>query len=119
MSGVDIMQRSEALRAVVPGATLRRYPSRWGLVIGWSCELTLNVDRAVSTEHADSLLRAAGEQMRLRAMRELGLRPIFDAVEAEVRQYREANLALQATLEQRDARIAVLEAALKSSDDGE
>ena len=110
---VNLADYGDVLKRVIPEAELRT-DSYGGVGISWGIRVNLEHARAVSAEHATELIAELAERVRLRAIRDLGLRPILDAQEAEVREYREANRHLNALAERRAARITELEERLRA-----
>ena len=114
MSPVSLSDYADVFRSVVPGAELRP-DLHGGVSATWHVRVTHAFGRAVGPDHAIALVTQLAEQMRIRAIRELGLEPILEAQRAEVRNFREANRQLQAMCDSRAARIADLEDALEAA----
>lgn len=95
------------LKGVCPGMELHR-DQFGGVTATWGVRVTHSYDRAVSADHAEQLVLSLAEQIRGRAIRELGLRPILDAQEREVKESRDIIRSLQALADQRATRIAEL-----------
>lgn len=104
-SVVRMNQYAERLRAEIPGLVVRTRPGE--VQLGVSVVATL-AEYAFAGPHADEILATAAEQLRLRAIRDLGLQPRLDAWEKEVRDLRQANQTLDTMVKQRDNRIRSL-----------
>lgn len=114
---VSLVNYAEAFQQIIPGAQLRA--GRHGVQAEWHVRITHEYDRAVNAEHAEALLTQLAEQMRIRAIRELGLEPILEAQRAEVHAFQQANKQLQATCDARASRIADLEERLAFLEGGD
>jgi hypothetical protein len=105
---VFLADYAPVFQQTIPGAELRPdYPR--GVVADWHIRVTLTYDRAPSHKAATEMVTQLAEQMRVRAIRELGLEPMLEAQRAEVRAFQQANRQLQATCDARASRIADLE----------
>lgn len=104
---VNIADYTHVFKQVIPGAELRQ--DMRGVVASWFIRSSLGYDRAPSEEQAVRMVTQFAEQMRIAAIRELGLEPILEAQRAEVRRFEQANRQLQTTCDARAKRIADLE----------
>lgn len=110
MSTVSVADYDHVLTAIVPGAEIRFDTQHHCLMVNWGIRVTSPYMFAPTAEHAEQILVSLAEQVRLRAIRELGLRPILDVAEAEVNEYKQANHMLSGQLQRANDRIQTLEA---------
>jgi hypothetical protein len=94
--GVPLVNYAHVLRQVVPSAEL--VDVGYGLQVQWGMRLQMNATRAVNEKHATEMMLAFGEQIRARAVRELGVQPILDGHRREVEHYRDENRLLRGRL---------------------
>lgn len=72
----DLKDYGHILKKILPGAELS--PKMFGGVrASWSIQLTEQFDRMPSEAEAERIITLLGEEMRLVAMRQLGLEPII------------------------------------------
>lgn len=113
-----LIDHEETLRRIVPGAGMYERPGLDAVTIGLHLEVTAAYPIVPDADYAQRTVTYMAEQLRTRAIRELGLEPILDAHRAEVRAYREANMRLSGIADMRAKRIAELEEALMCEDAG-
>ena len=111
---VNLADYAHVFQQVITGAELRADTFR-GVVAQWHIRYTHEYDRAPSEDRAIAMVTQMAEQMRIQAIRELGLEPILEAQRAEVRKFQEVNQRLQALCDSRGARIADLEDELEAA----
>jgi hypothetical protein len=97
--GVYLADYEDVLQQIIPGAKLCTGQSGYGLTIQWSIQVGLGYERCVNKKHATEMMRAYGEQIRVRAIRELGVQPILDGYRAEAETFRDENRILRNNLE--------------------
>lgn len=86
MSYADIKNYEDYLREICP--ELRFYDAPQGLEVYYHMQVSTIERQAVNDLHAKSLVRALAEQVRHRAIQDLGLKPILAGYEREIRDYR-------------------------------
>lgn len=106
-TGVRLSDYANVLEQIVPGVEVSDAP--YGPAAHWSLRADLGRQRAVNEEHAIQMMRAFGEQIRARVIREMGVQPILDGYRAEVDEFRSRNKSLEFRLATAHNRIAALE----------
>lgn len=96
------------LRKIVPAAGLVADPRSHGVIAGYTIKVHLAAEYLVNGKHAETVMTAIAEQLRIRAIRELGLEPILEAQRNEVRQTLEDNRILSAKVNRSREEIAKL-----------
>lgn len=125
--GVKPTHISEAeviLKREVPGITLMRHNHRPGVILGYRIELHVMDDIAINAEAANMRMQIAAEQVRARAMADLGLNPIMEGLKAEARKQWEiansmSSLAMMraSEIDRLKAQIAELEEQIDARND--
>lgn len=83
--GVRIIDYKDELKQIVPMGELQEDVAHHGLKMGYWVSIHLDVTVAANETHARQIIRQFGEEVRLKAARDLGLRPIWDAYERQQR----------------------------------
>ena len=113
MKPVLLIDFAADVTRILPGVRMiANYGGRPGVLIGYQCQVEHVAEVAPSREYGEQLVTMLAEQVRTRAIRDLGLRPILDAQEREVQQYKESAQTMGALAKQRAERIEHLEAAI-------
>lgn len=105
----------DVLKEMIPGIKMRYNlgEARFDFVLNYH---TVDL-HYVNVSDAKQYARGIGEQIRIRASRELGLDPILDGMRREVEFYRRGNLIMKQTIDMQKKRIRDLEASLAANDE--
>lgn len=122
MSTVRLVDYQSKLQEEMPGLWLREMPGQYGLhgvVLGFDIRITADYAVLPDPEYdggkqVKEYLGMLAEQVRLRAIRDLGLQARLDAWAREVAQFQDANRVLAAQLKTAKERIGHLELQLEA-----
>jgi len=107
---VNLVDYQHILRQVCPGAFLQEDVARFGLIANYQIRTTFNMAIAPNEKAAEEMVRGIGEDLRLQAIRDLGVKPILDAYERRIR-------ILERTLSETSARLDQTQSRLLEAQD--
>lgn len=111
---VRLIEFKQDFNEIIPGVEIVEHISTQSLGAIWSIRMEFAKHQlmAISSEHAKQRIRVFAEQMRHRAIRELGLEPILEGMRQEVHQFKHQNTTLANLVSSQEKRIATLVQAL-------
>ena len=105
----NLADYEHVVRQILPGAGIHPGGPMGGVTIDWRVRVVDGNGLAYNDAHATERVTVLAEQMRIRAIRELGLEPILEAQRAEVNEYKRENDRLRAVADERAKRITELQ----------
>lgn len=110
---VQLTALQDRLQEEMPGVYLGMDYQRYEVILGVRFQINTASHILPDDERLPQYLGALVEQLRLRGIRELGLRPKLDAYEREVWDYRQANRLLNEQLRKASEKIGQLQQELE------